>query len=125
MLPNPKSNPWVAPGGTEFGDPDWQMSNHTLHMRSSFFFGAVYGGNFCLVEYSGASIWCTGTRGRLNSMWMQRDGNLVVYDLAGKALWSSTELSRRDVGPLHCALLASSWIGDPGRLSPLDGRHRY
>jgi hypothetical protein len=45
-------------------------------------------GNLVIYNASGHAIWSTRTRGS-NTVVMQPDGNLVVYSWSGKALWAS------------------------------------
>jgi hypothetical protein len=90
-LPNRLSNPWTAQGGTRLQDDGTTlMSNHLTAIGGSieYQFGGSGDGNFCLAD-QGSSIWCTHTSGTGNTMWMQHDGNLVVYSAGGEALWST------------------------------------
>jgi hypothetical protein len=91
LLPNPSDNPWVAQGGTWLGNSGPNaLINHEGTSGPEYSFGETQtgDGNFCLFD-ADSPIWCTHTLGSKNTMWMQRDGNLVVYNGSGQALWQS------------------------------------
>jgi hypothetical protein len=52
-------------------------------------------GNFIIdsINGEGPPIWATGTNGTYNELSMQDDGNLVIYDYSGAALWATHTVS--------------------------------
>lgn len=80
----------LSPGQSLRADQQVRSSNRRYHL--------IMQSDCNLVVYEGTRpIWASGTHGRGSSCRadMQEDGNLVVYDLAGRPLWASGTHGRR------------------------------
>lgn len=82
---------WMQPGGTlvmfGLGAVFWTSPTATPGSRA-----VISGGNLQIIAPSGQLLWQTGTVGGNGQLWVQDDGNLVLYTDAGPVWATGTQL---------------------------------